>query len=97
MLGSRAIRKPADMPGIASAEAGGWQVEVHAQDDQVIDDLEAFTIRVRWNGWTAGIITLAGGMTAAGELSNEDTFISALQSGLVVSKVKPESGPCIGE
>ena len=69
-------------PGIASASAGGWIIEVHAQSGQEIDRLPAFFVRVKWNDWPAGIITAAGGTIAAGELANEDTLVEALKEAL---------------
>ena len=69
-------------PGIASASAGGWTIEVHAQSCQEIDHLPAFFVRVKWNGWPAGVITPAGGTIAGGELANEDTLVEALKEAL---------------
>ena len=69
-------------PGIASASAGGWPIEVHAQSGHEIDRLPALFVRVKWNGWPAGIITAAGGTIAAGELAKEESLIEALKKAL---------------
>ena len=69
-------------PGIASASAGGWIIEVHAQSSQEIDRLPAFFVRVKWNGWSVGIITAAGGTIAAGKLANEESLIKALKEAM---------------
>ena len=69
-------------PGIASASVGDWTIEVHTQSGQETDRLPAFFVRVKWNGWPAGVITPAGGTIAAGELANEDTLVEALKEAL---------------
>lgn len=37
---------------------------------------------IEFNGWPAGVASGAGGIIAAGELANEETFVAALQEGL---------------
>ena len=42
-------------------------------------DVPAYHAYVMFNGWPAGVISPAGGVIAAGECANEDTFIAALK------------------
>jgi len=44
-----------------------------------------FTCYVEFNGFPAGIIDPSGGIIAAGEIANEDTFIEAIEGILNVS------------
>lgn len=54
-------------------QIGNWHVEVCSDDYQA---------KVTWCGWPAGIITPNGGVIAAGECANEDTFIEAIEAEL---------------
>lgn len=47
--------------------------------------VQPFTCYVEFNGWPAGIIHAYGGVLAAGDAANEDTFVAALRE-----KTKPE-------
>lgn len=38
--------------------------------------------KLKFNGWPAGIIDPRGGIIAAGEAANEDTFIAAIETDL---------------
>lgn len=42
----------------------------------------AFTCAVHYNGWPAGLINPYGGIIAAGEAANENTFIAAIEAAL---------------
>lgn len=61
-----------------------WTIEGHAQADKEIDGLPAFNFRLSYNGWPAGIIDAAGGIIAAGEAANEETFIKCVRERLFV-------------
>jgi hypothetical protein len=39
-----------------------------------------FEMYVQFNGWPAGVVAPNGGIIAAGELANEDTFIAAVKA-----------------
>lgn len=45
-------------------------------------ELPPFSVYVEYNGWPAGIIDPAGGILAAGDAANEDTFIAAIEAEL---------------
>lgn len=45
-------------------------------------ELPPFSVYVEFNGWPAGIIDPAGGILAASEAANEDTFIAAIEAEL---------------
>ena len=49
---------------------GKWAVELCSDDYQA---------KVSFNGWPAGIIGPAGGIIAAGDAANEDSFIAAIE------------------
>ena len=51
----------------------GWHVALNPTNEPV-DDLQPFSASVSWNGWPAGLIDPRGGIIAAGELANEETF-----------------------
>ena len=42
-------------------------------------ELPPFGVYVEFNGWPAGVIDPGGGVIAAGEVANEDTFIAAIE------------------
>jgi hypothetical protein len=45
-------------------------------------ELPPFGIYVEYNGWPAGILHPSGGIIAAGEGANENTFIAAIEADL---------------
>ena len=59
-----------------------WAVEVHAHQDEVIDLLPAFVMRVEFNGWPAAVLDVHGGTFAAGTEANEGKFIEAVEAAL---------------
>lgn len=58
----------------------GTNKESPKQDDHPA--LPPFAAYVEFNGWPAGIIDPSGGILAAGEAANEDTFIAAIEADL---------------
>lgn len=44
--------------------------------------LPPFSASLKFNGWPAGIVAPSGGVIAAGECANEETFIAALRAAL---------------
>ena len=64
-----------------------WVIAIHANKGKEIEfepkgamgGKAEFGIMLVWfNGWLAGMIDPYGGVIAAGELANEDTFIEAI-------------------
>jgi len=43
-----------------------------------IDNISPFTLAISWGGFPAGILDYNGGVIAAGDAANEDTFIEWL-------------------
>lgn len=79
-LGSRVPLK--DHPGLwRHALPGGWEAAVNGHGEP-IDGVPPYHARLTFNGWPAGIINPYGGIIAAGEAANEDTFIAALDEEL---------------
>lgn len=58
-------------------ECKGWRVRLNTTGEK-IDDVDAFTAKVEWNGWPAGILNPYGGCIAAGEAANLGTFLEWL-------------------
>lgn len=52
---------------------GVWKIALNGKD---------FQAKIEFNGWPAGIIDPHGGIIAAGEAANEDTFIAAIEADL---------------
>lgn len=44
------------------------------------------TAYIEFNGWPAGLVTPWGGVIAAGDAANEDTFIAALRARIAMEK-----------
>ena len=44
--------------------------------------LQTYTVAVWYQGWLAGLFTPFGGVFAAGEGANEDTFLAAIDTAL---------------
>lgn len=55
-----------------------------------LDALSPYTVYVEYNGWPAGNFGYHGGVIAAGEGANENTFIAALLAAAL--KIKGEQG-----
>lgn len=63
-----------------------WLIQVNGHRQQV-DDVPAFCMLVKYNGWAAGLIhPLTGGVIAGGALANEDTFIEAIDQAIVEAR-----------
>lgn len=76
----------ADLPDHAFKRTiGKWEIEL---------DGKSLQVRVSFNGWPAGVIDPNGGIIAAGEIANEDTFIEAVESdlGLPIEKFMSMAG-----
>jgi len=58
-----------------------WRVRLNGAGEEQ-DGIPPFTASIEFNGWPAGLIDPAGGVIAAGELANEDTFIAAARAAL---------------
>lgn len=43
-------------------------------------EVQPFRVYIEYNGWPAGVMDYGGGIIAAGEAANEETFIAALQA-----------------
>ena len=60
-----------------------WWIAINPHDEKLKCShgpvVEPFTMYVEFNGWPAGIVTMNGGMFAAGSAANEDAFIDALK------------------
>lgn len=72
--------------------AGCWEVELddawwfalngHGEPTKCSKGTEVppFTVYVEFNGWPAGLVDPHGGVLAAGDAANEDTFIAAIRA-----------------
>lgn len=49
-------------------------------------EVSPFSAVLKFNGWPAGIVEPGGGVIAAGEAANEDTFIEALRAATEIAK-----------
>jgi hypothetical protein len=60
-----------------------WRIAAngHRQDRMTSkgEIVKPFTVYIQYNGWPAGLIDAGGGIIAAGEGANEETFIRALE------------------
>lgn len=63
----------------------GWAAMLNPTD-AAIDGVEPFSAHLTWGGFPAGIIDPAGGVIAAGEAANEDTFCEWLKSDLALDE-----------
>ena len=57
----------------------GWHVALNATTEtDEASGIRPFDAALSWNGFPAGIVGPDGGVIAAGELANQQTFLSAL-------------------
>ena len=62
-----------------------WLIKVNGHKE-TIDGIEPAWMMVWFNGWPAGSVhPVLGGVIAAGEIANEDTFIAALDAAILVA------------
>lgn len=70
---------------------GNWAIAIHANEGEEVEfkpegtmgGKAKFGILLVWfNGWLAGMLDPYGGVIAAGDLANEDTFIEAIEKKL---------------
>lgn len=75
-----------------------WWIAVNGHNEPVECSrglkIDPFDCYIEFNGWPAGSLNPAGGIIAAGEGANEDTFIEALKQGsdLAPTSEAPENG-----
>lgn len=74
-----ALGRPPLDGAIGVYEFGDWRVRLNG-DGEEQDGIPPFTASIEFNGWPAGLVDPAGGVIAAGELANEDTFIEAARA-----------------
>lgn len=79
---------------------GCWECQVDQRwwlamnghhEDQTIatgEVVKPFTCYIKYNGWPAGVLDFGGGIIAAGEGANEDTFIAALEIAIDAARSK---------
>jgi len=85
LAGALGVSRINELPGCWEHQVDAkWWISVNGSKDLRRNsdgiELSPFSMAVKFNGWPAGIIDLAGGVIAAGECANEDTFIAALQA-----------------
>ena len=68
-------------PGIVRSEVDDWVIEIHAQDED-IDGLLPFVVRLTHRGWLAGLVWVDGGTIADGSVANEAAFCDAARAAL---------------
>jgi len=63
-----------------------WWIAVNGREEEISCSKGAavppFNCYVEFNGWPAGVFNPFGGIIAAGELANEETFAAALEAEL---------------
>ncbi len=62
-----------------------WKVAVNAHREPEAwggAEIPPYSAAIEYNGWPAGLIDQHGGIIAAGECANENTFIEAMQARL---------------
>ena len=76
------VEKINELDGLWEAEIDEkWTVKVNGHDFDV-EKVPPFHALVEFNGWPAGIFGLDGGIFAAGEAANEDSFIAAVDEAM---------------
>lgn len=63
---------------LGNAECG-WGIKLNPTDEK-IDSVPPFELAISWYGFPAGMIGASGGVIAAGEAANEDTFMEWLKT-----------------
>ena len=67
-----------------------WWIAVNAHHEEMKcstgDPVPSFHAYIKYNGWPAGLIYPGGGIIAAGECANEDTFIEAIDNRIAKEK-----------
>jgi hypothetical protein len=83
------IAKLAEKEGVSPIVNKIWQYEVDEHwsftvngKNNTTDGIPPFNAMIVFNGFPAGIVGFDGGIIAAGEAANEDTFIKAMQKKL---------------
>ena len=84
-LDKQGYEKLSVYPGVLKMHVDDrWTVKCHAQHGQQVDGLDPFLFYVEFNGWPAGIISVNGGIIAAGAIANEDALCKAVRERLLV-------------
>lgn len=66
----------ASFPGV---DGGLWTIGVNGTSLTILG-VPPYHAMLEWNGFPAGIISAQGGIVAAGEVANEDTFCAAARA-----------------
>lgn len=84
----QALGRPPLNGAIGEYQFAEWHVRLNGAGEEQ-DGIPPFTASIEFNGWPAGLIDPAGGVIAAGELANEDTFIAAARAEIARVKEAP--------
>lgn len=60
-----------------------WTFKINGHKEEM-EKIPAFHMFVEYNGWPAGLVSSYGGIIAAGNAANEQTFIDALNKKLSI-------------
>ena len=75
-----------NLPGCWERQIGDWWIAVNGHDKPVKcshgGTVPIFNAYLEFNGWPAGVIDPFGGLIAAGDGANEDSFIAAIDAAL---------------
>lgn len=91
-LGVRDVNK---LPGCWEHQVDElWHISLNGHRKTIKDskgfEVPSFHAAIEYNGWPAGLIGPGGGIIAAGECANEDTFIEALKAATLKAGRVPE-------
>jgi hypothetical protein len=73
-----------NLKGCWERQVGDWWIAVNGHKEPMQHShgeskLPPFECYVEFNGWPAGVFGFDGGIIAAGEAANEETFVAALE------------------
>lgn len=64
-----------------------WHIEMNGHKEALPNKIgvpiEPYQCHIEFNGWPAGVLDPFGGVIAAGECANEDTFIEAIRKATI--------------
>lgn len=73
-------------PGCWERQIGEWWIAVNGQQDTEKcshgAEVPPFNCYVEFNGWPAGLFDPTGGIIAAGDAANEETFAAAVEAAI---------------
>ena len=86
--GALGVTKITELPGCWEHKIDDeWEIAFNGHDEATASSLSSvpvppMSVYIQYNGWPAGVVGFLGGVIAASEGANEETFLAAIEAAI---------------